>query len=413
MDYVVDEESEIKRVLVCATTIKEDCNLLVWRDLNPMANSLVFDLDFQKPLQSGTVFMLKLQVENGAALKTIVFSERILVDYSPPIKGVVKINGIESLVLLQEGQPLVASWGSFQDYETGIKEYHWKICFAIKISYCVTEFVRIGLKNRVALSDTGIDHGKEYKFVVMAVNFAGLKTIAVSNSFILDQTSPETGIVINGFDLFRESYYQSSPTQIVAYWEGFQDKDSRISRFEVCIGLIPGLCDVSDYQNIGLANSTIVGNLNLTHNATYFTTVRATNGASQTAFASSSGITLDNTEPIGGKLRDGEDLDMDVTTQDLFVSMNWDEFHDPESGIFKYIVCTGTIMGACDLISPTTVNSGFAIKLNVWPAISSGTVVYSTLWAYNNAGGVTEIYSDGVLVDTTPPNAGTVRFKAI
>ena len=406
-NYVIDLESEIKRIVVCATTIEEECNLLLWRDLSP--NSLFFDLDFQKSLQSGTIFMLKLQVENGAALKTIVISDRVLVDYTPPIKGLVKINGEENLVLLQQGQRLVASWQDFQDFETGIKEYQWKICFAINISYCVTEFVSIGLKNKIALSDTGNDHAKEYKFVVKAVNFAGLETTAVSNSFIFDSTSPETGIVLNGVDPFEDIRYQSSSTQIFAYWKGFQDKETRISFFEICIGSIAGLCDVAEFKNIGLANSTIVSNLNITHNATYFTTVRATNGAGQTAFASSNGITLDLTPPIGGKLRDGDDLDIDLSIQDLFVSMNWDEFNDPESGISKYVVCAGTIMGACDLVSATTVN-GLEVKLNVWPAISSGTVVYSTLWAYSNAGGVTEIYSDGVLVDSTPPTPGTVSI---
>lgn len=407
--YIVDEESEIKRVSVCATTIKEHCNLLVWRDLNP--NSLVFSLDFKKPLQTGIVLMLKLQVENSAGLTTIVNSSRILIDSSPPSKGFIKINNKESFVLLREGQPLTASWWGFKDFQSGIKEYQWKICFAIKISECVTEYVRVGLKSQIVLNDIGIDHGKEYQLVVKTVNFAGLDTIAVSNSFILDKTSPETGVVFIGHETLEYKFCQSSPAEILVSWKGFRDKESGISFYEICIGSISGLCDVSQFKNFGLVTNAIVKNLNLTHNTTYYTTVQATNRASQTSFASSSGITVDLTPPIGGKLRDGKDLDTNVTAQGLFVSMNWDEFNDPESGISIYVVCAGTIVGACDLVSPTTVNNGYAVKLNVWPAISSGTVVYSTLWVYNKAGGVTEIYSDGVLVDTTPPSAGIVSIN--
>lgn len=410
-NYIVDEESKIKRVSVCATTAKEDCNLLAWRDLNP--DSSVFSLNFQKPLQSGTVFMVKLQVQNGAGLKNIVHSSRVLVDNSPPDRGVVKVNGKECFGSLKDGQPLVASWRGFADFETGIEEYQWQICSEEKNSDCVTEFVGIGLKNRVVLNDIGISHGKQYKFAVKAINFARLETVAVSSSFIVDETSPEAGIVFNGVDPFTEKLYQSSPTEISTKWNGFQDKESGICHYEICIGSIPSLCDVSEFKNVGLANSTVVSNLNLTHNATYYTTVRATNGAGQVASASSSGVVVDLTPPKGGKLRDGKDFDTDVTTQDSFVSTNWDEFHDPESGISEYVVCSGTTMGLCDLVFPTKVDKSLAAKLEVWPAVSSGTIVYFTLWAYNHAGGMTEIYSDGMMMDNTPPNPGTVCIQCL
>jgi hypothetical protein len=94
----------------------------------------------------------------------------------------------------------------------------------------------------------------------------------------------------------------------------------------------------------------------------------------------------------------------------MFATSSWDEFHDPESGISKYVVCAGTIVGACDLVSPTIVIAGLASRFSIWPAISSGTVVYSTLWVYNKAGLATKIHSDGVLVDTTPPDTGTVSI---
>ena len=407
-DIIIDDESGIKRVSACATTIKKDCDLLMWRDLN--LNSADFSLDFQTPLPSGTILMLKLRVENGVGLKTIVNSSEVLVDNSPPVKGTVKINGKEGSVLLTEGQPLVASWRGFKDFETGIKEYNWKICSAGKISDCVTEFVRIGLKNKVMLNDIGIHHGRGYQFIIRAINYAGLETDSVSSSFTLDETCPEIGKVFNGQDTFEDKYYQSLQTELSASWRGFQDKESGISLFKICIGSIPGLCDITKFQNVGLLNSTIVRNLNLTHNATYYTTVQATNGAGQTSFSSSSGITVDLTPPIGGKLRDHKDMDVNVTVHDSFISTNWDKFYDPESGISHYIVCAGTIIGACDVAPPTTVNNGLVAKLDVWPAISSGSVVYSTLWAYNKAGGLTEIYSDGVLVDSSKPNPGTVSI---
>ena len=218
-------------------------------------------------------------------------------------------------------------------------------------------------------------------------------------------------MVLDGPDSVEDTSYQSSLTEISARWKGFQDKESGISRYEICIGSVPGLCDVSEFKNVGLVTKVIVNNLNLTHNATYYTTVRATNGAAQTSFASSSGIIVDTTPPIiGSTLRDGKDVDTDFSIQDMFISINRDQFHDPESGISKYVVCAGTIVGACDSVSPATVSNGLAARLDIRPAISSGTIVYSTLWVYNKAGIATEVHSDGVLVDTTPPDAGIVSI---
>jgi hypothetical protein len=95
----------------------------------------------------------------------------------------------------------------------------------------------------------------------------------------------------------------------------------------------------------------------------------------------------------------------------MFVGTNWDEFHDPESGISKYVVCAGTIIGSCDLVSPVIVRNSLEVKLNVRQATNSGTVVYSTLWVYNKAGQATELFSDGVLVDSTPPGIGNVSIS--
>ena len=407
-DSIVDKESEIKRISICATTTEDECDILTWRDLSPDSERAILNL--QKPLESGTVFLLKLRSENHAGLTTIVNSRSVLVDNSPPVKGFVKVGGKEDLVLMHNGQALFASWRGFQDSETGIKEYRWKICLASTISVCTAKFVSIGLKTSAVLGETGVEHGKEYKFVVKAVNFAGLEVLSVSNSFIFDKTTPETGKVFIGHHHLQDKYYQSSSTEIAISWSNFEDKESGISYYEICIGTVPGLCDVSGLKNVGSATSSTARSLSLTHNEKYYATVRATNGAGKICFASSNEIIVDLTPSIGSKLRDGQDLDTNVTMHDTFVSANWDEFRDQESGVYEYVVCAGTIKGACDLVPRTTVSSSLGVKLTVWPAISSGTVVYSTLWAYNNAGGVSKVYSDGVLVDTTPPNAGNVSI---
>ena len=408
-DKLYDLESEIKSVTLCASTTKDDCDLMSEKSVDSFSENP--SLDFQNPLQTGTMFMLKLKVENGAGLMTIAYSGSIRVDNTPPLRGTVTVGKANVLVFLQEGQFLRASWQGFTDPESQINTYKWKVCLAAsQSSKCVSEFVSVGLKTSLFLSGVGINPGTEYNLVIRASNHAELETTAVSNPFILDKTPPESGMVFDGDTYLIDGAYQSSFEQVSASWKGFHDKESGIVRYEVCIGSNSGLCDVLGFHDFGLTTKSLINNLNLSHNKTYYTTVRAVNGAGQTSFASSDGIFIDRTPPVGGNFRDGDTSDIDVTLYNSHVSCNWDEFHDTESGVLKYVVCAGTVKGSCDILPLTTVDHGFALKLQFRPALSSGVVVYSTLRVYNNAGGWTEVYSDGFLVDSTPPYPGDVRM---
>lgn len=406
-DTVDDEESGIKRVLVCAGRTKNLCELLSWTEID--LQDVSFNITLQKPLQSGTVFTLSLKAENGVGLETTVYSATAIVDTTPPVRGAVKIGNKMKLVYLREGQSLLSSWQGFEDPESCIKYYAWHICSVSELSKCVSSFVNAGMNTSLVLNDIGIEHGKQYVFIVKAVNNAGFEAEATSNSFILDKTSPEAGAVFDGDVGFTDQLFQGSSSELPVSWKGFKDKESGISRYEVCVGLRPGLCDVRAYTNVGLTSAATIKNLNLTHNTTYYTTTKAVNRAGQTSFTSSDGITIDLTSPVGGKLHDGESSDVDMTVHDSYVSSNWEECNDPESSVSKYVICAGSVKGVCDVLPLTVVTSGLSMKLQVWPLISSGTTVYSTLRVYNEAGGMTEVYSDGVLVDSTPPDIGEVR----
>ncbi|XP_028399029.1 uncharacterized protein LOC114522522 [Dendronephthya gigantea] len=409
-DKVFDQESGLKSVSLCATTTKVDCNLFSEKSVDPSSENP--SLDFGTSLQSGTVFMLKLEVQNGAGLVAIAYSGSILVDSTPPLKGTVTVGNKNALVFLQEGQFLRASWQGFADPESEITMYQWKVCSASQSSKCVSELLNAGLNTSLLLSDVGIDPGTEFNLVIKAWNHAKLETTAVSNPFILDKTPPESGTVFDGDTYLKDEVYQSSFEQLSVSWKGFRDRESGIVHYEICIGSKSGLCDVLGFQDVGFTTKALINNLNLTHNETYYTTVRAINGAGQTSFASSNGIFIDLTPPVGGGLRDGDSSDIDVTLYDSYVSCNWDEFHDTESGILKYVICAGTVKGLCDILPLTTVDRGFALKLQFRLTLSPGVVVYSTLRVYNKAGGLTEVHSNGFLVDSTPPYPGNVKITS-
>lgn len=404
---VFDLESEVHSVTVCASTVNGVCNLSPSKAVDLSSSSL--SVDFPTALQTGTVFTLKMNVKNGAGIETAGYSGRIMVDATPPLKGTVRVSNKNALVFVQEGKPFTASWSDFEDRESSIKMFQWKVCLVYQPSECVSKFVNAGLKSSLVLNDVGVEQGMEYNVVIKAVNWAELEVTAVSNSFILDKTPPDSGMVFDGEGYLKDRVYQSSSIEISVSWKDFQDKESGIKRYEVCVGSNSGLCDVTVFKSFGLASKALIGNLNLTHNKIYFTTVRAVNGAGQTSIATSNGIFIDLTSPEGGSLNDGDDFDLDVTAFGSYVSASWDEFHDSESGVLKYVICAGTVQGSCDILPPTTVNDRLSVIMQVKPAVSSGTFVYSTLKVYNKAGGVTDVYSDGILADSTPPDQGEVR----
>jgi len=184
-------------------------------------------------------------------------------------------------------------------------------------------------------------------------------TSAVSNIFIIDNSRPTPGEVSDGDETGKDLQVQSSTTTISASWEPFLDVNSRIDNYEVCIGSRPSFCDVRPFQTVGDVLTAEISGVNLVHKATYYSTVQATNEAGYTVSSSSNGVKIDQTPPVGGSVRDGSGADdVDFQAYGSFVSANWEQFIDDETGIVKYIWCAGTTRGACDVVQDTTIHDG-------------------------------------------------------
>ena len=142
-------------------------------------------------------------------------------------------------------------------------------------------------------------------------------------------------------------------------------------------------------------------------------TVRGRNSAGYTTTSSSDGTQVDATSPVGAPPRDGQILqDIDLQRDGSFISANWDEFRDPESGVTKYEWCAGTRVDVCDVISRSDVGDRISVGQQITPPVASGMKVFITLSVFNGAGAVTTVYSDGVLVDDTPPEITKVWKKS-
>lgn len=134
----------------------------------------------------------------------------------------------------------------------------------------------------------------------LGLNFGG--NLAAQEDLLIDTSAPLAGTVrdgASGVDIDA----QLSSTTLAATWTGFADAQSGIADFAWAIGTTPGGTQVRAFASVGTRTGTSTSPVDvvlaLTPGATYFVTVRATNGAGQSVTASSDGVTITGADAVG------------------------------------------------------------------------------------------------------------------
>ncbi|XP_071123054.1 uncharacterized protein [Mytilus edulis] len=126
--------------------------------------------------------------------------------------------------------------------------------------------------------------------------------------------------------------------------------------------------------------------------------------------ACSDGIIVDLTSPTAGRLWIGHNIDTIYQTSDSDLYVNWDNFQDVEefnngphpSGIKEYILGIGSSSGGNDVVAFENVGV-LQHKALHQLILQNGYKYYATLKAVDFANRETEVVSEPVLIDTTPP----------
>ena len=164
-------------------------------------------------------------------------------------------------------------------------------------------------------------------------------TRSLSESFLIDSTAPETGVVYDGLGsdqsvncsentTFGENSqcstrhfqdtdinFTTKTREIHARWTDFLDNDSGIAEYFWCIGSQPMKDDIRVCESTGIRPNGSHYGLNLKHGDSYYVTVVACNGAHKCSAAHSDGVTIDITPPVMKYVRDGvmgPDMDYQV-----------------------------------------------------------------------------------------------------
>jgi hypothetical protein len=238
-------------------------------------------------------------VTNKAGLKTIVSSNPINIDFTPPVTGTV-LDGIDvDLDYINSSVTLATTWSAFIDPESGIKKCTLAVSEENPIG---NESITMKVKMDVNMTGSIIHHfnvvsGLQYVSTIKCENFDGFKSSKSSNGVIVDDSPPIPGTILDKNAQPLENQYQSSANELHVRWTDGYDLESGIMEYLIAVGSGSNEDDIREFFSVGLARETKVKNLTMSSGSTYYITLQIMNKAGMSSRVSSTGITVDTTPP--------------------------------------------------------------------------------------------------------------------
>ena len=359
-------------------------------------------------IRPGVQYYVTVVGRNRAGLVSGNSSLPFLVDYSPPRAGTIQITSLPGIKkeYFRSDENIRVSWSEFEDPESGIEKYEISVVLNNrKISNYTIKPTESKLE---ILIDTGrLLSGKTYKVVAKSINYAGLESYAISTWFTIDNTPPYyTG---NKEELPKRDILSDSHSLEVS-WEAFEDHESPIEFYEIGIGTQAYSDDFYMFTRNDLCTQFSFSGLDITDNRPYYVTVNAYNLAGLVSSVLLEEIIFDQTPPSGinGSVKDGllrEDID--YTSSQNTVSASLENIEDLETGISKIEYCVGSMPSNCFIKPFTTLHQNKSFVCTDCK-IHAGMTAFAKFRITNGAGSSSIFVSDGVTVDSTPPEIQNV-----
>jgi len=398
-----DSESGISRYWYAIGSAPGDTDIAGWTDngasLTVTHSGLV--------LVEGQTYYFTVRAENGAGLlSTATNSDGQTVDTSSPT-DVATVNdgpGVD-IDWTTSSSSLVANWTTSSDPHSGILGYWFAIGTAPGASDVVA-WTDNGDSTSATVSSLVLADGQTYYFSVQAENGAGLfSTPTSSNGQTVDSSPPATvSYVYDGAG--ADIDYSTDSDELSANWSASSDAHSGVSSYRFAVGTTSGNDNIVPWTDNGNSTSATVSSLSLTDGQMYYFSVKAVNGVGLLSTAATSdGVRIDASPPSAPTdVNDGLSSDIDYTSSTTSMSANWTASSDPHTGITAYRRAVGTSPGSDDISAWAANGSGISSVVSGL-SLSHGQTYYFSIKAENGAGLLSAASSsDGIVVDTTPPN---------
>ncbi|WAR31701.1 hypothetical protein MAR_034243 [Mya arenaria] len=260
------------------------------------SDTVNIDLHDSNILEGHQYFIL-VQAINRADIPSAIVSKQFILDRTPPTGGHVLDGNWESKVDLDYQSDIYtihANWKDFSDIESDIDYFN----VGLGTDHYATDvqlLTNVGLKQDVLWNGPFIP-GEKYYTTVESCNKAGLCTQRSSDGIILDNSPPIMGRVQAGSGIHHSRYLPLN-TSLKLQWAGFEDPQSDIDHFEVCLGRQKSMCDIVPSFNALLHSYMIKSNISLPIKTPIFATVWAFNGVGMNVSSASDAILVDVTAP--------------------------------------------------------------------------------------------------------------------
>ncbi|WAR31803.1 hypothetical protein MAR_034345 [Mya arenaria] len=374
------------------------------------------DIDIQElNILEGHEYFILVQAINNAGIPSAIVSKQFIVDMTPPHGGHVLDGNWESKVDLDyqaDTYTIRANWKDFSDIESDI-DYFKVGLGTYQYSTDVRPFMDVGLKQDIMWNGPFIP-GEKYYTTVQSCNKAGLCIQRSSDGIILDNSPPIMGRVQVGSGV-RHSRYLPLNTSLRLQWAGFEDPQSDIDHFEVCLGRQKNMCDIVPAFNALLQSYMIKSNISLPINMPCFATVWAFNGVGMNVSSASDAILVDVTAPYN-TIKPSIKLDYNTIKDNIaqweksIISVFW-EFLDDESPILNHELTLFTHHEGHTPIERVRLGSEkhFTINLDGNNWLHNGDTYFVVITSCNAAGLCSTDRTNDILIDSTPPHQGGLK----
>ncbi|CAH1802680.1 unnamed protein product [Owenia fusiformis] len=244
------------------------------------------------------------------------------------------------------------------------------------------------------------------------VEFGGPMALTVCHSlpYIVDTTPPFVNHVLT---LSYDEY-----TYMIIMTYNVSDPLSDIREVDFCLGRSRRDCYVSDWDRY--ANTSHLEKVqHIPDGIPSWPKIRAINNVDlRDVGPADIPIIVDTTPPIAGDLYDGwvHNIDIDYQNRNDILCANWQNFHDPDSGLVGYKIGFGTEEGLDDVIPLTDLghyeyDTCIASFGNNITELTHNSTYYTLLYAFNGGHKLlnVSVISDGVSIDMTNPIRGWMK----
>eukprot|EP00058_Branchiostoma_floridae_P003025 XP_002588513.1 hypothetical protein BRAFLDRAFT_79466 [Branchiostoma floridae] len=359
---VSDPLSNIREIDFGLGRSKRDVHMMDWyRHGNTTHTSVNFHIP------DGVPAWVKVRAINNVDLREVGHADQpVLVDTSPPIAGTLYDGSVHGhdLNFTSDPNTICANWKDFHDEESGL--------------------------------------------------------------ILFDATPPVEGTLRDGLEPDSDLAFSSEPSTVSANWAGYSDPESGIGDYAVTVQRTHTLGENRTHSSEIIHEKTSVGpdashinwhKFHLHHGDHVSVQLETTNQAMSSTVTSSDGFIMDLTKPVMVHLGDGAEPGKDraFSADASRISANW-IFEDAESGIEKYkITIFRKSAGTKRQIYPEREQKAEVDGTqNTWtsPAnlsLKDGAFYFVRVTAVNGAGASTVHETDGLIVDTSPPNLETTN----